>query len=239
MIILQKDIFFKVPIAHRGITSANKKILPNTVEAFNLAINKNIPLEIDVRLTKDENLIVMHGIYVLFNHGELKHYKKLNNLDIDNKYINKSQCKIPRLQQVLEEIDGKIPILLDIKFENIFDKRLIENNLKNILSTYSGEIFIQSFCPWFKKINKLKKGIVLPLLPIFTNLILKIFKYDFISFNCNKLNIDMAIRLKKIGKPILLWNYDCFEHAFYKKYLNANIIIDITDKDSIFLNKID
>lgn len=227
---MEKDTLFKVPVAHRGITSKNKNILPNTLEACRLAIDKKIPLEIDIRMTSDKELIVMHGIYILLENDELKHYKKINDFDIENKYINKSQCKIPRLEQVLKEVDGKIPILLDIKFEDYSDKRLIEKKMKNILSTYSGDIFIQSFWPCVRKIDNIKKGIILPSISWMTNFILRIFNYDFISFNCNSLNIDMAMKLKKIGKPILLWNYDASKHSFYKKYLDANIIIDIIEE---------
>lgn len=231
------SIFVNSPIAHRGITSINKKILPNTLEACRNTIDKNIPIEIDIRLTKNNNLIAMHGIYVLLENNELKHYKKLNDFDINNKYINKSKCKIPRLEQILYEVQGKIPILLDIKFENIFDKIKIEKILRKTLSTYPGDIFIQSWSV-FKKINNIKRGIIIPLMPILTDLMLKIFKYDFISFNCNKLDMDMAIKLKKTGKPVLLWNYDKHKHEFFKKYLNANIIIDITEENFIYLNKI-
>lgn len=231
MIILEKDALFKTPVAHRGITSTNKKILPNTLEACRLAIDKKVPLEIDVRMTEDKDLIVMHGIYILFENNELKYYKNINNFDIQNKYINKSQCKIPRLEQVFNEVNGKIPILLDIKLENVLSIKTIEKKLKNILSTYSGEIFIQSFWPWLKRINKIKKGIIIPSIPWMTNIILKLFSYDFICFNCNNLNMDMAMKLKKIGKPILLWNYDDSKYTFYKNYLKANIIIDIVEED--------
>lgn len=228
--ILEKGALFSIPIAHRGVTSENKKILPNTLEACMLTINKNIPLEIDVRITSNSELILMHGIYILLENSELKYYKELNDFDIANKYINKSQCKIPRLEQVLKKVNGKIPILLDIKFENYGDKKLIEKKIKNILSTYSGDIFIQSFWPCVRKIGKIKKGIILPSVSWMTNFILKTFNYDFISFNCDSLNMGMAIKLKKIGKPILLWNYDVSKHSFYKKYLNANIIIDIVEE---------
>ena len=46
-------------IAHRGIFD-NIKIPENSIKAFQKAIDKNIPIELDVQLTKDNVLVVFH-----------------------------------------------------------------------------------------------------------------------------------------------------------------------------------
>lgn len=136
---------FKLPIAHRGITSLKRKILPNTLESCKLAIEKKTPIEIDVRITKDKDLILMHGLYILLENHELKHYKELEKNDINNKYISDSKCKIPRLEDVLKVIDGSIPILIDIKCESFFLLERWNLNLKIFYPHILGNVLFSPF----------------------------------------------------------------------------------------------
>ena len=46
-------------IAHRGIYN-NKEIYENTLDAFSLALNQNLIIELDIRLTKDKKIVVFH-----------------------------------------------------------------------------------------------------------------------------------------------------------------------------------
>ena len=46
-------------ISHRGIHD-NTKVYENTLESFKLAIRKKYTIELDIHLTKDNELIVFH-----------------------------------------------------------------------------------------------------------------------------------------------------------------------------------
>ena len=46
-------------IAHRGIHN-NTNTPENSIKAFKLALEKNIAIELDVRISKDNKLIVFH-----------------------------------------------------------------------------------------------------------------------------------------------------------------------------------
>ena len=46
-------------IAHRGVFD-NQKIIENTLESFQKAIQLNYPIEFDVQLTTDNQLVVFH-----------------------------------------------------------------------------------------------------------------------------------------------------------------------------------
>ena len=46
-------------IAHRGIHN-NKDIPENSIPAFKKALEKNLPIELDVHLTKDNVVVVFH-----------------------------------------------------------------------------------------------------------------------------------------------------------------------------------
>ena len=47
-------------IAHRGGFFDNQKIYENTKEAFQIAIQKGLAIELDVHVTKDEQVVVYH-----------------------------------------------------------------------------------------------------------------------------------------------------------------------------------
>ena len=135
-------------ISHRGIYD-NKKIYENTLDAFNIAIMKGYIIEFDIHLTKDNKIVVFHddNLNRLINKNiivENSNYQELNQQDIFH---------IPLLEEVLKLVDGKVPLLIEIKQLNNVGK--FEERLMNILNKYKGAYAIQSFNPkvllWFKK----------------------------------------------------------------------------------------
>ena len=56
-----KDLDFlkKGIIAHRGIFD-NRKVPENSIKAFKNALNKGYAIELDIRLTKDNKIVVFH-----------------------------------------------------------------------------------------------------------------------------------------------------------------------------------
>lgn len=130
-------------IAHRGIFD-NKKIVENTIGAFKKAINKKYIIELDVRLTKDNKLVVFHD-------------EKLNRLTKEKGYIKNKTLKelksikllntdnyIPTLDEVLSLVNGKVPLLIELKSEKGY---VLEKETIKLLNNYNGEFAIQSFRP--------------------------------------------------------------------------------------------
>ena len=135
-----KNIMSSKIIIHRG--KLNKNIVENTIFGFLKCINKGYIIELDVRLLKDNTIVVFHDINLkrLCNINraiESYTYSELKNIKIKNKY------SIPTLKSVLNIIDGKVPILIDIK-GNINNYKL-EDGLLKVLANYYGEVYIQSF----------------------------------------------------------------------------------------------
>jgi len=54
------EAFFGINIAHRGLHTENTEIPENSMAAFALASEKGYGVELDVRLTKDEQVVVFH-----------------------------------------------------------------------------------------------------------------------------------------------------------------------------------
>ena len=140
-------------IAHRGIHIPNTNYVENSMPAFQKALEMNYPIELDIHITKDHELVVIHdsnlkrstGIEKLVENCTLKELKELRLFKTDN-------C-IPTLNEVLELIEGKVPLIIEIKNEGKIG--ILENKLMEILQNYTGEFIIESFNPlvllWLKK----------------------------------------------------------------------------------------
>ncbi len=125
---------FKV-IAHRGASGIAPE---NTLAAIGAALDMGVDMiDIDVRMTKDEHIVVIHDATVdrtTDGSGSVEDYtlSELKYLDAgswkDSKYTGE---QIPTLQEVLDSIDGRAIALIEIKHldhvdYNHFAQRLVE-----------------------------------------------------------------------------------------------------------------
>ena len=141
-------------IAHRGIYN-NITIYENTLESIMYASKNNLIVEIDIRTTLDNEIIVYHDE----DASRLNNLKDtLNTITLnDLEYI--SQFHIPTLNEVLTNINGHVPIIIEIKEDN----KIIRTKLIELLKKYNGSVAIQSFNIDIVKIFK-KKGFITGLL---------------------------------------------------------------------------
>ena len=203
---MRKDISFLRSnlIAHRGIH--NSYCIENTIGAFIKAINRNYIIELDIHILQDNEIVVFHDFLLTRLTGvkkmiEKMSYAQLSKLKIKNKY------QIPTLKQVMHIVNGKVPILIEVK--DIYNNTKFYKELVKILDNYEGKFAIQSSNPkvieWFKK-NK--KDYVIGLI-IFNRLNYKLFrkytrKIDFLTvykkelpFKDKKLIIGWTIKNEK------------------------------------------
>ena len=212
-------------ISHRGIHD-NKKVYENSLQAIKKARDKGYIVEIDIHLTKDNKIVVFHDYNTKRITGknliiEDSTYKELKNQNI---------LQIPLLEEVLDLVDKKVPLLIEIKQLNTVGQ--LENTLMDILKNYQGKYAIQSFNPkvlyWFKKnypniirgqlsyqynnknIPKIEKFILKNMLFNF------ITKPNFISYKYNELSLDKILKYKK--KYIIL-GWTIKEEKEYNKYI--------------------
>lgn len=222
---MNSNILTKNIISHRGIHD-NKTVYENTLEAFKLALKKKYTIELDVHLTKDNQIIVFHDYNTkrITNKNQLiekTSYKDLNNQNI---------IHIPTLKEVLKLVNGKVPLLIEIKQENKVGP--LEQELMNILNNYQGEYAIQSFnvmtLIWFKKHypNILRGQLSYNYKTIRMNKITKILlknmffnfltKPNFISYKYNELSERKIKKYKKKGIILLAWTINNKNN--YNKY---------------------
>lgn len=144
--------FLNKRYAHRGLHK--KTTVPeNSMAAFKSAVDKGYGIELDVHLMSDGNLAVIHDSSLKRTAGVDICIEELTAADLNKFPLEGSNETIPLFQDVLKLVDGKVPLLIEIKTAANIDKvtRKVVENLKD----YNGEYCIESFDPrcilWLKK----------------------------------------------------------------------------------------
>ena len=141
--------------AHRGLHAIHAGIPENSIRAFRLAANNGYAAELDVRLSRDGNLVVMHDESLKRTTGANASVSAVNAQVLSQLTLEGTREKVPYLEDVLPLFVGKTPLLIEIKTENgnheILTRKVIE-----MVQRYSGlNYLIESFDPrvllWLKK----------------------------------------------------------------------------------------
>lgn len=216
-------------IAHRGIH--NEAIPENSMKAFSLALKKNIPIEFDVHILKDKNIVVFHDDNLKRMTNKNKFIKECTYEEIKDLKLKNTDEKIPLLKDVLKLVDGKV--LLDIELKMDVTDHSLEDGLIEILKDYNGEVILKSFdyrkVKYLKKHTNYKIGLLIKRMSGFKDFIIRninfniIIKPDFLA--CNKNMLDCK-SVKTFKKDIYIWtikNKD--ELKIYKSdyYISENI----------------
>ncbi|MDY0210274.1 MAG: glycerophosphodiester phosphodiesterase family protein [Acholeplasma sp.] len=139
--------------AHRGLHNASIGIYENTLAAFDEAIKHGFGIELDTNILKDGTVVVFHD----------KNLKRLCNVDVTLKDVTYDSIKdikimntnetIHTLQEVLDYIDGKVPLMIEIK--PFGDKTLHAKTVYELIKNQQKSIMIQSYNPyivlWYKR----------------------------------------------------------------------------------------
>lgn len=138
-------------IAHRGLHDEESP--ENSLSAFEKAIEKGYVIELDVQQIADGNVVVFHDTSLSRMTGQDGYLKNLILEDLSACYLEGTKETIPTLQQVLDLVDGRTPILIEIK--NSLKVGKLESATLEILKNYKGQFAIMSFNPyvlsWFKE----------------------------------------------------------------------------------------
>lgn len=207
----------KIKIAHRGLW--NDECPENSIGAFKRCIDKNIHIEFDVHLLKDNTLVVFHDDNLKRMCGVDIILKDCCYDDIKDFKLKNTNYNIPTLSDVLDLVDGKV--LLDIEIKTDVDGFRICEELVKCLDKYRGKYIIKSFNPfyvwWFRKnrdevirgilVSRLKKKKMNKFLKyaLYNMWFNPIAKPDFIAFNYKDLPNKKIEKYKNDGTPILLF----------------------------------
>ncbi len=144
--------FKKQPFAHRGLFG--KGIPENSMLAFQNAVNNGYGAELDVHLTADGELIVIHDHSLLRTVGADLKVEDLTLNEIEKFNLENTEEKIPTLKEVLKLFENKYPLIIELKATKS-NVDLLCGAVAKLLNEYKGVYCIESFDPrcvrWFKK----------------------------------------------------------------------------------------
>lgn len=211
------------PIAHRGLHNPETGIVENTSSAFAGAIERRFSIECDLQITKDGEAIVFHDRTldrVTQSTGRVDH-RTVEELKLVP--FKQSEDRIQTLAELLDQVAGRVPLVIEIKSRWNGDERLTLRALK-ILENYSGPYCLMSFDPYVVEAVRREspatiRGIVADRtidvdyreLTISQRREMRYFTHlartqpDFISFYWRELPWPPVNQFRQAGCPVLSW----------------------------------
>ena len=210
--------FLTTPIAHRGLHSDT--VSENSISAYKLAIEKGYPIEIDTHLLKDGRIAVVHDSDLTRVTGKTAIVENLTSEELKNYELKLSHEKIPLLEEILELVDGKVPLLIELKFNDGLNKQHALTVLKILEGyKYKNKVALQTFHPFgVRFLKKHTDDYSVGLLATYdykkgkftTNLLksLKLYYFihaDFMSYDILYLPNKYVSKKRKHGEQLLVW----------------------------------
>lgn len=221
----------ETPIAHRGLHT--KDIPENSLSAFENALKNNYAIELDVQFTKDKEVVVFHDENLKRMTNDTRNIEDVNYDELKNLRLGNTNEIIPTLEEVLELVDSKVAILIEIK--DCKDYIELSEKTYEILKGYEGNYAIQSFNPfileWYKNnasevirgqlsgtftegsesLNSFEKFVLKNMLLNFKS------KPNYIGYELEGISKSKLESLRKKGVPIIVWtvkNKEDMEKAY-------------------------
>ena len=138
--------------AHRGLHDRESGVPENSLAAFEKAADAGYGIELDVRLTKDGIPIVIHDENTMRVCGADHVVADTSFAELRALTLSGSEEKIPSFEEALERINGRVPLIIEVK--NGHDTAAICPAVMRKLYLYPGFYCVQSFSPfvlkWFR-----------------------------------------------------------------------------------------
>lgn len=222
--------------AHRGLHSDG--VPENSPSAFAAAMDRKMGIECDVQRSGDGRAIVFHDQDLARLTARQELIADCSAADLNRTVLSGSCDTIPTLRQMLDQIGGAVPVLIEIKSLRQPARRTNALCLavRRDLEGYVGPHAVMSFDPravrWFADYSPLTvRGLVLSeqndnALPgmIRRRLMLWHARPDFLAYDIRDLPSGFAAAQRRRGLPLLTWTVRSAEHRKRAKmYCDAPI----------------
>lgn len=134
------------PIAHRGLHDAANGLIENTIPTFDAAIERGFAIELDVQLTADQDAVVFHDHTLDRLTGQSGLVCERTRQELGAIAVTGSGGTIPSLALVLAHVDGRTPLIVEIKSK--FDGNVaLADAVAGAVAAYHGPLALMSFDP--------------------------------------------------------------------------------------------
>ena len=139
--------------AHRGLHDIQNGIVENTLPAFVAARDQGFGMELDISFSRDMQVVVFHDDNLLRLAGDARKVRQLTLEELKAiPLAGIDSARIPTLKEVLEAVDGRTPLLIELK--SGFRNAKLCRALMELVRDYKGEYIVESFNPlivaWFR-----------------------------------------------------------------------------------------
>ena len=149
--------FAEQKYAHRGLHGDGAA--ENSITAFKRAVEAGYGIELDVRLSRDGELVAFHDNTLERVTGVSGRVDAYDYADLKNMKLSGTEDTVPLFTEVLALVDGKVPLLIELKEEA--GKYGVTEKTLEVLKSYSGEYIIESFNPLALGLIKKKRPDIL------------------------------------------------------------------------------
>jgi glycerophosphoryl diester phosphodiesterase len=237
------------PIAHRGLHDESRAIVENSLPAFWAAARAGYPIELDVRLLADGEVVVFHDreldrLTAASGTIASKTSKELSKITFADASSGddpkRDDARIPLLRDVLDVIAGATPLLIEIKNEG--DVGALETATAATLLKYRGPFVIQSFNPdtvlwWRERAPDVVRGLLagdFRYEPIDETTRRRLQNMedlercapDFIGYDIRLLPVERVTSERSAGRPVIGWTARSSEDAMRAQAYVDNIIFE-------------
>lgn len=142
-----------VHYAHRGLHDNKSDAPENSMKAFKKAVDAGYGIEFDVQLSKDKIPVVFHDATLNRMCGVDGNVWDYTLEELQQMKLADSEETIPTFTDVLELVDGKVPLIIEYKLD--VPSTEVCEIADPILKEYHGIYCIESFHPfavqWYRK----------------------------------------------------------------------------------------
>lgn len=237
-----KGTVYETDFAHRGLWNENseKGIPENSLAAFRNACEKGYGIELDIQLSKDKEVIVFHDYTLERMAGDDKKISECTYEELSSYTLCGGKERIPSLKEVLDEVNGKVPLLIELKGESTSNELcpVADEILKNYKGAYCVESFNPILLSWYRKNRpEIFRGQLLTdsfkkkrsfLYLIIDNMLLNFLsRPDFVAFDKEIANaFPVKVTTKLFDAKRFMWTIKTKEERDFAKSVNANVIFE-------------
>lgn len=240
--------FLCLPIAHRALHDKAAGRPENSIEAIRAAVAAGYAIEIDLQLSLDGEAMVFHDYDLGRLTAEAGPIQMRRADDLRAIPLHGGSTTIPTFAEVLEEVAGKVPLLVEIKDQ---DGALgaavgrLEDAAAKALRGYEGDVAVMSFNPNSVRVfgglaPNVPRGLTTcdfskedwPLVPAARRNRLRDIpdieasRAMFISHDHNDLDAPRVAEIKARGLPVLCWTIKSPDAEAHARRIADNVTFE-------------
>lgn len=201
--------------AHRGLHSG--QVPENSLQGAELAIAAGLGIECDIQRSADDQPMVFHDWELVRLTGATGAVADLSCADIQRLNYRDSQEHLAVLAQLLDLVDERVPLLIEIKSRRGYDVARSCRIVADAVAHYRGHFAVMSFDPrvarWFRRhAPHIPAGLVMredehgyTQKPWQRRLALWVGRPDFLAYHIQALPNPWVAQIRAGGMPVLTW----------------------------------